>query len=167
MCKQIHACSSWNFICVHIKSSQLMKHQDKFISYLKIRVFFIISILKKVNSSRLLFQFTEAKLYSIIGTCTFYLNLKLTVKIIYFDKELCDNWTLLVHPYDCPFCYCSGVHTRLHHGQHVPSTAVWGRKYFCWSRKGKLCPYNRWWLDQIPGWFNQGILLLLFFFNYM
>lgn len=48
-------------------------------------------------------------------------------------------------------CYCAGVHTRLHHGQHVPSTAVWGRKYFCRSRKGKLCPHNRRWLDQIPG----------------
>lgn len=121
---------------------------------------------KKANLSDYYYQLTE-------GNCILsmymylYLNIKLIVKINILQKELCDNWTMLVHHYECWFCYCLGVHTRLHHGQHVPTTAVWGRKYFRWSRKGKLCPNNRRWLDQIPGRFNQGILLLLFFFNYL
>lgn len=126
------------------------------------------SLLKKANLSDYYLGTTVywSKTVFYLCTFTFTLNIKLIVKIN--TKKSCviieQCWSILTSVF---FCYCSGVHTRLHHGQHVPSTAVWGRKYFRWSRKGKLCPHNRRWLDQIPGWFNQGILLLLYFFNYL
>lgn len=152
-------------------SSRLIKHQDHWISYIELNFigFFsssrkLVPFIKEGKSSR--FFFYSLLKQNCILFMYLYLYIKLTGKINILQKELCDNWTMLVHHYECCFCYCSGVHTRLHHGQHVPTTAVRGRKYFRWSRKGKLCPNNRRWLDQIPGRFNQGILLLLYFFNF-